>query len=529
MPPPLQRSRLDGLDSTARAQVTAAAEALDTGRIAEAVQRLQPVLDQHADHPEVLRMHAGILGMRGLHAQAIDSMQKALSQRPQDAVYYNTLGTLLGNSGDFDSAVAVLRRCCQLQPGMAIAWFNLGIMLTRCVRNEEASIALQRAVSLAPDDMGARALLADLLRTAGKVEEATTEYRKVLAERPATGIAWWGLADLRSSAFSAADLETMKLCLAASDTGDDDRIAIGFALAKACDERGQYAKSLAALVRANDTARRRQKWNAEAFSQTAVANTNAFDDVSTAAAERLGEGAIFIVGMPRSGSTLVEQILASHSAVNGAGELPDLPMVLNEESRRRGQPFPQWVAAMQSDDWARLGQRYLERVAHWRQERPMFTDKLPNNWMYMGAIRAMLPAARTVVCRRDPLETCFSCYRQYLANNEYTRTFADLASFWFDFDRAARHWKKASPRRVYEHRYEELLADPETHIRKLLAFCELPYEPACVQFHETQREVRSPSATQVRQPLRRDTARAPRYGALLDPLRAALSEQCRNE
>ena len=208
-------------------------------------------------------------------------------------------------------------------------------------------------------------------------------------------------------------------------------------------------------------------------------------------------------------------------SVEGAGELPDLPQVLAEESRRRGQPFPQWVASMSPADWQRLGQRYLERTAHWRRQRPVFTDKLPNNWMYIGAIRAMLPGAHVIACRRDPLETCFSCYRQHMAGNEYTRTFDDLAAFWRDFDRSVRDWHALHPSQVFEHEYERLLAAPEDHIRRLLDFCGLPFEPACLSFNENRREVRSPSATQVRQPLH-DTTRAPRYGALLDPLRAAL-------
>jgi hypothetical protein len=177
---------------------------------------------------------------------------------------------------------------------------------------------------------------------------------------------------------------------------------------------------------------------------------------------------------------------------------------------------------MQSDDWRRLGERYLERTAHWRQQRPVFTDKMPGNWYYIGAIRAMLPGARIIACRRDPLETCFSCYRQHLDNNEYTRTFADLAAYWRDYDRAIRHWRSLHPAHVHEHVYEDLLANPEACIRRLLEFCGLPFEEACLRFHETARDVRTPSAMQVRQPLRRDTARSDRYGALLDPLRQAL-------
>jgi len=245
-------------------------------------------------------------------------------------------------------------------------------------------------------------------------------------------------------------------------------------------------------------------------------------------AERAGWGSdspdpIFIVGLPRSGSTLIEQILASHSSVEGAGELPDLPLTLVEESKRRGQLFPQWVGAMRPDDWQRLGRRYLERTSHWSAQRPVFTDKLPNNWQYIGVIRAMLPGARIIGVRRDPLETCFSCYRQFLYNNEYQRTFADLAAFWRDFDRSLKHALAQHAAHVHESVYEDLLADPERHIRVLLDFCGLAFEPACLEFHRTERDVRSPSAMQVREPLRRDTARAARYGVLLDPLRAELA------
>ena len=278
-----------------------------------------------------------------------------------------------------------------------------------------------------------------------------------------------------------------------------------------------------ALASAHALARGRRRWDRDAFARQMAAVRAAFEPPPGGAHEALGSAAIFITSLPRSGSTLVEQILASHSSVEGAGELPDLPLVIAEESRRQGAPFPQWVGAMRPADWERLGQRYLERTAHWVRERPRFTDKLPNNWYYYGAIRAMLPGARIVAVRRDPLETCFSCYRQLLYNNEYARSFPDLAAFWLEFDRSVQDAKRLHPEALFESVHEELVAAPETRIRALLAFCGLPFEPACLAFHRTQRDVRSPSAMQVRQPLRSDTARAPRYGALLDPLRSALA------
>lgn len=516
-------SRLHGLEPLAAQQVMAAARALDAWRVDEASSHLAPARASHPDHPEVLRVHAGIQSLRGQHQQAIEAMRRALAQRPQDALYHNTLGTVLGTAGDFDAAIASLRRTCELQPGLALAWYNLGVLLTKCVRNDEAVVALQRAVTLAPDHMAARALLGDMLRTSGQIDEAIAEYRKVLAEQPAAGMAWWGLADIKTVPFAPDDIARMQAAMRQPGIGDDDQVAIGFALAKALDEAGRYAESLAALAHANAIARRRQHWNASAFSAGIATIHAAFAGPPPPAPDpALGREVIFIVSLPRSGSTLVEQILASHSSVEGAGELPDLPLVLAEESRRRGQPFPQWVETTAPADWERLGHRYLERTAHWRRHRPIFTDKLPSNWMYIGAIRAMLPAARIIGCHRDPLETCFSCYRQRLDNNEYTRTFDDLASFWRDFDRSMRQWADLHPTRVFQHGYEDLLARPEARIRQLLAFCELPYESTCLRFHETRRDVRSPSATQVREPLRHDSARSSRYGILLDPLRTAL-------
>jgi tetratricopeptide (TPR) repeat protein len=392
--------------------------------------------------------------------------------------------------------------------------------LTRCARFDEARYALRHAVTLAPDYAAARAQLADLLRMDNFRDEAITEYRKLLAEQPWAGMAWWGLAEIKTLRLGPADSGAIQRALMHPRATDGDRVAVGFALAKALDDQARYAESMQALAAANDIARRHRTWNAPAFATTIESIKAA--TCTTDAGQGLGSEVIFIVGMPRSGSTLIEQILATHSNVEGAAELPDLPLLIAEESARRKKPYPSWLADMGADDWRQLGQRYLERTARWRKHRPKFTDKLPNNWMHIGMIRAMLPGARIVISRRDALETCFSCYRQFFPGNDYTRTFTDLASYWRSFDAAAGYWSQKDPVHVYQHVYEDLLKDSEFHIRELLAFCNLPFEDACLRFNETQRVIGTPSAMQVREPLRTDTARAPRYGELLNPLRLAL-------
>jgi len=255
---------------------------------------------------------------------------------------------------------------------------------------------------------------------------------------------------------------------------------------------------------------------------TAIAATSA-TPLRTAAPPTLGEEVIFVVSMPRSGSTLTEQILAAHPDVEGANELEVVPNMIEAESRARGVEFPYWVGQLGPADWERLGRTYLEKTARWRQKRPRFTDKALSNWQYVFVLRAMLPGAVMINCRRDPVETCLSCFRQAFANGQaYTYDMHELVAFYRDYDRLSRLWLEKFPDYFHDLVYEDLLADPEKEIRRLLELCKLPFDPACLRSHEVERNVRTASASQVHEPLRRDTARAARYGALLTPLRRAL-------
>lgn len=520
---PLPVSRLHGLSADEARSAVAVAHALNLGHLEEADRQIIGLVDLHPNHPEVLRLLAGVQSLRGDFHSAIGTLKLAIALRPSDALYLNTLGSALIEGNRYDEAIATLRRACELDPKLASAWFNLGLVLMRSMQVDESAAALHRALALSPDlAIGARAILGDMFRAEGRTDEAAAEYRAAIAQQPHAGMSWWGLADMKTQRFVDEDVTRLRHAMKHPSATDDDRVAMGFALAKAFDERGLYAESLAALAQAHAIVRARKRWDAPAYNARVASILSAFTPPPVGAADPQGHEVIFIVSMPRSGSTLVEQVLASHSLVAGAGELADLPLVLTEEAQRQGKPFPQYISSLEPHDWERLGRRYLERTARWRKAHPRFTDKMPSNWLYVGAALAMLPGARIIIGRRDPLETCLSCYRQHFSNNEYTRTFTDLAATWRDFDRAAKHWREWYPTRVHENVHEELIADPETNIRGLLAFCDLSFEPACLNFHLTQRHVHTPSAMQVREPLRRDTARARRYGSLLDPLRTAL-------
>lgn len=502
-----------------------AGAALNEGNLPLAEQYLG-LLAQVAPHDaEYLRRQALVYDARGWTRKAVLTMRRVMALGQRSAVCCDTMARLLDHAYEYDEAVSYARRAVQLDPNFFIGWYNLSIVLTHVGSYDDAVAALRRASKLDPANPLVRTKLAELLRDQGQFGEAEKAYREILRERPVTGAAWLGLADLKTLQFCTSDIEEMRLAIASPRATPDDRAAIGYSLAKAYEDAGQFADSLKALAAAKAILMRRRTWDAKGFSRTVNAIIDTFTSGPVREDEaRLGREVIFIVGLPRSGTTLVEQILASHPEVEGGGEITDLAGVLSEESARQGSAFPGWATSMKPADWARLGRRYLSRTACWRRRRPVHTDKLPSNWVFLGAIMAMLPAARIVCCRRDPLETCLSNYKQYRTQLEYTGSFRDLASFWHDYDRSVRIWKSRYPRTIFEHSYENLIAFPEASIRALLVNCGLTWNDRCGEFWLTQRDVHTPSAAQVRQTLSADTARSIRYGSLLDPLREQMNK-----
>lgn len=472
-------------------------------------------------HAETLRLLGSAQAMQGRYTEAATNLREAIAFEPDDALAHNSLGNALARLGDKAGAVAEFARACALAPDLAPLRYNHAKALCDDLRNEEALPVFEHAARLAPDDLRTQFLHAHTLRVTGNFAQAARLYRHILERQPAAE-AWLGLANLKNQRFDASDVATMER-LAQSELSIDDRNSILFALARAYEDVDHYSDAFRCYLDGNASVRRFHPWDATQFSAHVDAILAAFPP-ATSAPNAQGEEVIFIVSQPRAGSSLIEQILASHPQVDGAGELPDLPAVLQEEAQRRGKPFLEWASEAAAVDWQRLGARYLERTARWRRERPRFTDKLPDNWRYVGAALAMLPRARIVICRRDPVETALACFRQLFVGGGQAFSYAldDIAGYSRDFDRAASHWCELHPTQTRVQDYEALVADSETQIRALLDFCGLPFDQHCIRFHETERTIRTASAGQVREPLRTDTARAAKFGSLLDPLRAAL-------
>jgi len=516
-------SRTADLSASARQLVDAASAALQRRQAQPAEQALRTALLQAPEHPEILRLLAVALRMQKRDAEALAAIRRAAAQCPDDALIQNGLGTALDTHGDRDGAIAAFRRACELAPQSSQLWANLGKTLSDAGRLEEALPVLERAAAMS-GHRPTHLRLAYALRGLGQTDESARRFRDVVARSPADATAWLGLASLRTRSLGSEDVSAMQEVLQSTRLNIDERISLGFALAKALDDHGRYAEAFAALTEANALTRQIRPWSAAKLSARVDAGLAAFQTPAAGAPNGQGAEVIFIVSVPRAGSSLTEQILASHPQIDGAGEIDDLTAVIAAESNRRELTFPQWVAAATPLDWQRLGEEYLARTAHLRTGRARFTDKLPGNWLRVGAAMAMLPGARVIDCRRDAVESCFSCYRTLFAEGTqaYSYDLGDLAAYWHDYDRTCRHWQALYPHAFRMQSYEALVADPEAQIRELLEFCGLPYDAACLRFHETQRNVRTASASQVREPLMRDTARAAKYGALLDPLRAAL-------
>jgi tetratricopeptide (TPR) repeat protein len=520
--PLVSHGRRSGLSAEVSRLLDLAGPHLDRRDAKSAAPLIAGALALAPDHPEVLRLAAVAAVLDGRPAQAVAALRHALASRPDDALLHNNLGSALAAAGDTDGAIEAFRRASSLAPALAASWYNLGKTLKARGDSDEAHEALARALALAPEHVAARIVQGDNLKALGRIDEAAAAYRAAIDRDALAAHAWWGLANLKTVRFDAADVDALERAFAVH--GGYDRPALGFALAKALEDQDRYADAFAVLEAANRLRRAQQPWDRAHFGREVEAIAAAFASPPPTEGSDFGSEAIFIVSLPRSGSTLVEQIIAAHPDVEGAGELPDLSLVIDEESRRRGRPFPAWAGEADAADWRRLGARYLERTERWRRRRPRFTDKSLLNVPYVGAAAAMLPGARFVHCRRDPVETALSCYRQWFAQGQaWSYAIDDIAAFWRGHERLMALWQARLPRALHTLVHEALLAEPEASVRGLLGFCGLAFDPACLAFHQSDRSVRTASAAQVRQPLRRDTGRAARYGALLDPLRRALA------
>ena len=479
-----------------------------------------------------------------------------LKEDPFDAAAIRMLAELAARIGRWRDAENLLRRAVELAPGWAAARANLAVVLGRMGRPAEALELLDEVFSLEPDDLGHWNLKAatlgrlgefdegiavyeevlkrapaqsrvwvsygHMLKTIGRLADGIAAYRRAIALQATMGEAWWSLANLKTVRFDEDDFIAMRRALESSTLSDSDRFHLDFALGKALHDAGRADEAFDHFAKGNALRRKRAPYDASRIAETVDQCIQAF--TVEAFRERPGgcsaADPIFIVGMPRAGSTLIEQILSSHSLVEGTSELADIPAL----ARKLG-PYPDAILQASADERRSLGEEYLKRAAvQRRKNKPFFIDKLPNNWLFVPFIHLVLPNAKVIDARRHPLGCCFSNFRQHFAKGQdFTYDLGDLGRYYADYVRLMAHVDALLPRRVHRVIYERIVEDTEAEIRRLLAYCCLDFEPQVLEFYKTDRAVRTPSSEQVRRPIYRDATEEWRaYDRHLDPLKHAL-------
>ncbi len=513
--------------------------------------------------PELLE--AGAALAEGRLAVAERLLRPRLKRLPTDVAAMRMLAELAGRLGRYADAETLLRRALDLAPSFREARFNLATILHRRSRSTDALAEIDRLLAVDPGNpsyrnlraaalsrlgefdaalAGYATLLADhpqqpkgwmsyghALKTVGRTADAVAAYRRAIAQAPALGEAWWSLANLKTSRFDAADVAAMTAALA-GPLADDDRLHLEFALGKAAADAGDAAAAFAHYAEGNRIRAAQVRYDPGETTR-AVDRARAFFTAELLAA-RAGQGdpapdPIFIVGMPRSGSTLIEQILASPLAVEGTTELPDLPALAWQVGARtsaKGETaYPEALADLTAADLAALGRDYLDRTRPQRKtDRPRFIDKLPNNWLHVGLIRLILPNATIIDARRGGMACGWSNFTQHFARGQgFSYSLDAFGRYYRDYAGLMAHFDTVAPGAIHRVDHEAMVADTEGTIRALLMHCGLPFEPACLRFWETERAIRTPSSEQVRQPIfGGGTAAWRAYDPWLGPLREAL-------
>ncbi len=485
-----------------------------------------------------------------------------LKAHPTDVAAIRMLAELAGRIGRFADAENLLNRAIELAPGFAAARFNLATLLYRQNRMPQALAELERLLAEDPENSATRNLAAaalgrigdvgeairhyahilarndrspqiwlsygHVLKTAGRQADGIAAYRRCIALNPGYGEAWWSLANLKTVRLDAEDIAAMEAALEQAGLTVDDRLHLHFALGKALEDAGAAEPAFGHYATGNAVRLKGRPHDRAAIADR-VDRTIALMTPDFFAA-RAGQGAlapdpIFILGMPRAGSTLTEQILASHPLVEGTQELPDIQMMANRLTEGGERAYPEILADLPPEKLRALGDEFLENTRiHRRTGRPLFIDKMPNNWLHAGFIHLILPNAKIIDARRHPIACCFSNFKQHFARGQtFAYDLTDMGHYYADYVRLMAHFDNVLPGRIHRSYYEAMVDDQEAQVRCLLAYLGLPFDEACLRHHENDRAVRTASSEQVRRPIYRDGLNQWRpFDPWLGPLRDAL-------
>jgi len=518
-------------------EVIAATGLFSDGELTLAEEITRAYLLKHGDHVEAMRLLARIGIAREVYDDAELLLEAVLVLAPEYRAARFDYARVLHERHKYRRSREELERLLQLDPTNRQYQTLYATVCVGLGEHEKAIVLYRELLRDAPEEAALHLSLAHALKTVGRRDESIAEYRAAAAARPNYGDTYWSLANLKTYRFTDEEIGRMRAEEAAATTPLIDRYHLCFALGKALEDRGEYSESWGYYARGNALKRAESRYRPE------ILENNTRLQIATCTREffagRANVGAqsadpIFIVGLPRSGSTLLEQILASHSRVEGTQELAEIPRIVAELQGRdpdlNNPRYPGVLPSLTAADFLRLGEGYLRDTQIYRGGKPFYIDKMPNNFRHIGLIHLILPNARIIDARREPMACCFSNLKQLFASGqEFTYSVEDIARYYRTYLELMRHWDAVLPGRILRVQHEAVVEDLEGNVRRILDFCGLDFEPACVEFHKTERSVRTASSEQVRQPIFREGLdQWKHYEPWLGPLKEALGDALRD-
>ncbi|MDE0063202.1 MAG: sulfotransferase [Gammaproteobacteria bacterium] len=493
-----------------RAAIVEAMELNRTGETRKTEKILRDILRRNPEHLDALRLMGVHCARKELYNDAEAFFRRAVDLAPDFWLAWINLGAALNEQQKFDEADTAYKQALKLKPQSVFTLEKLGANSLFDGRHEDAVNWLDAALERDPAHFPSLLCLGHVLKTVGRQTEAIDAYRRCAAARPDFGEAYWSLANLKTFRFSGAEVREMEEHLEAVSgkaDGEDSEIAFSFALAKAFEDRRNYGKAFDYYSRGNGRKRPTLNYDPIEFQRT---NDRIIDVFTKEFFEaRAGQGCgddspVLIVGLPRSGSTLLEQILASHSQVEGTAELHYLLRLATETGMTRsdGVRYPECMLEMKSHHFRDLGREYIENTERHRSGARYFTDKMPNNFTGIGFLQAILPNAKVIDARRHPLDSCLGSFKQLFARGQiFTYDLYDLAHCYIQYMRLMDHWNAVLPGKVLTVHYEDVVGDLEKQAGRIAAHCGLEWEEKMLRYHETERAVKTASSEQVRQPI----------------------------
>lgn len=478
------------------------------GNLKEAEQIYRQVLMQDPDNVDALRLMAGVAMRAKQWGDAEILLEKALSLAPDFFQGWMDLGLARQEQDKVSQALEAYKRATRLEPRLPNSFTAAGTTQAMAGMHEESLASFRLALEVEPGHPGALAGLGHVLKTIGQQAESIEAYRQCIRANPSHGEAYWSLANLKTFRFEPDEVDAMLHQVAEGNLGDEPLANFHFALGKAYEDQKDYDQAFAHYSRGNESRRANEVYDPVRTVEAHDQFINTF--TSPLFEQHQGHGhpsnaPIFIVGLPRSGSTLLEQILASHSEVEGTHELPELGRVARSFTNRgeHHESYPAVVKHLTDEDLVEMGRDYLRRTEKHRSgATPRFTDKLPNNFVHVGLINLILPNAKVIDARRHPLDSCLGSFKQLFARGQpFSYDLYELGEFYLEYDRIMDHWDSVLPGRVLRVQYEDVVENLEEQVRRLLHFCELPWEDNCLQFFQTERAIKTASSEQVRQPI----------------------------